>query len=249
MEDKIQRQRFELKYRISESKALQIRQFVQTYLDCDIYGQTQPNLSYRVNSLYLDSSNLKTYQDTINGDRNRFKLRLRYYDEKEGPINFEIKRRYNKVIRKQRAKVKREFLNDLLNGSVPTYNHLVYKNPEQLQSLSNFIYLQNLLGALPKIHVTYLREAYEMHDNNSARVTFDRSVQSSSRFNIENGLSARHDNPVSVFGNTVILELKFTDRFPHWMEELIQVFHLRQQSAAKYVDGIIKIKNRKLTTV
>ncbi len=249
MVDKIQRQRFELKYRISESKALQIRQFVRTYLDCDLYGQTQPNLSYRVNSLYLDSNNLKTYQDTINGDRNRFKLRLRYYNENEGPVYFEIKRRYNKVIKKQRASVKREFVNDLLNGGIPTYNHLVHQNPEQLQSLSNFIYLQNLIGASPKIHVAYLREAYERHDNNSARVTFDRSVQSCSRFKLIDGFNAQFNNAVSVFGNTVILELKFTDRFPHWMEELIQVFHLRQQSAAKYVDGIIKIKNRRLTTV
>lgn len=249
MIDKIQRQRFELKYRISESKALQIRQFVQTYLDCDLYGQTQPNLSYRVNSLYLDSPNLKTYRDTINGDRNRFKLRLRYYDVNEGPVYFEIKRRHNKVIRKERASVQRELVDDLLNGGVPTHNHLVHKTPGQLHSLSNFIYLHNMIGASPKVQVTYLREAYERPNDNSARVTFDRNVQTCSRYKKSYGLDVRYDNPVSVFGNTVILELKFTDRFPHWMQELIQVFHLRQQSAAKYVDGIIRIKNRRLTAI
>ena len=67
MEDKLQRQRFEKKYRISEAKAQQVRFFVQNYLDCDTYGRTQPDLSYPVHSLYFDSKYLRTYQDTING--------------------------------------------------------------------------------------------------------------------------------------------------------------------------------------
>ncbi len=249
MEDKIQRQRFELKYRISEPKAQQIRQFVRSYLDCDLYGQTQPDLSYRVNSLYMDSDNLKTYRDTINGDRNRFKLRLRYYDAESGPVYFEIKRRYNKVIRKERASVDRKHIADLLKGNAPTYDHLIHKTPQQLHALANFSYLQNFIDARPKIHVSYLREAYERENSNTARVTFDRQVQSSTSFRVDNGIWANAKNPLLVFGNTVIMELKFTDRFPHWMEELIQVFHLRQQSAAKYVDGVEKMKNRRLTAV
>ena len=36
----------------------------------------------------------------------------------------------------------------------------------------------------------------------------------------------------------VILELKFTDRFPNWFRELVEVFNLTQCGAAKYVDGV-----------
>lgn len=249
MDDKIQRQRFELKYRITESKARQIRQFVQTYLDCDVFGKTQPDLSYKVHSLYLDSEGFKTYQDTINGTRNRFKLRVRYYHQHEGPVYFEIKRRFNKVIRKKRAKVNREYVLDLLNGQAPSYHHLAEGSAEQLEALNHFSYLQNQLNAKPKIHVTYLREAYERSDSNAVRITFDRIVKSCKKTKIEEALSNMLEDEVLVFGNAVILELKFTDRFPLWMEELTQLFHLRQVSAAKYVDGIVKMKEKTLFAV
>jgi hypothetical protein len=46
------------------------------------------------------------------------------------------------------------------------------------------------------------------------------------------------DHPASVFGNDVVLELKFTNRFPDWFKELARVFGLMQCGAAKYVDGV-----------
>ena len=44
--------------------------------------------------------------------------------------------------------------------------------------------------------------------------------------------------PTFVFGDQVILELKFTDRFPNWFRDLVESYHLMQCGAAKYVDGI-----------
>src|ERR1051325_2988312 len=44
--------------------------------------------------------------------------------------------------------------------------------------------------------------------------------------------------PVVVFGDSVVLELKFTGRYPDWFRELIRVFNLVQCSAAKYADGV-----------
>ncbi len=234
--EKLQKQRFELKYRISEAKAQQIRFFVQNYLSCDPYGITQPDLSYSVNSLYIDSDDLKTFQDTINGDRNRFKIRIRYYDYSESPVFFEIKRRHDKVIRKKRARVHRWAVEELLTGQFPTMDHLVYKTAEQKNILDEFSYLQNLMIAKPTMHVSYKREAYEPLDSNSVRVTFDREVKSKK---VKGGSILTEDSGnFKVFGDNVILELKFTDRFPNWLQEMTQYFHLRKESAAKYVDSI-----------
>src|SRR4051794_12416894 len=86
--------RFELKYLIPEKTALQVRTFVQQYLEVDEFGVGQPNLSYPVHSLYLDSDDLEIQRRTVNGDKNRWKLRVRYYNESEKtPVFFEIKRR------------------------------------------------------------------------------------------------------------------------------------------------------------
>jgi hypothetical protein len=48
----------------------------------------------------------------------------------------------------------------------------------------------------------------------------------------------RVENPVYTYGKNVILELKFTDRFPDWFRDLTRVFDLMQYSAAKYAEGV-----------
>ena len=94
--DKLQASRFEQKYIINEETALQIREFVRSYLELDENGVGKPNYSYPVHSLYLDSDKLTLYWRTINGDKNRFKLRLRFYNNNpDTPVFFEIKRRMN----------------------------------------------------------------------------------------------------------------------------------------------------------
>jgi SPX domain protein involved in polyphosphate accumulation len=99
---KLQKQRHELKYVIPEHLALAVRDFVRCYLDLDLNGADQPDLSYPVHSLYMDSPGMALYNSTINGDKNRFKLRIRFYNEREDtPVFLEIKRRMNNIISKK----------------------------------------------------------------------------------------------------------------------------------------------------
>src|SRR6266567_1259007 len=236
-EDKMQQQRFELKYIIKEEVALAVRDFVSGYLEIDEYGATLPNFSYPVHSLYLDSDDLHLYQTTINGDKNRFKLRLRFYDNRsEAPIFFEIKRRMNNVIAKQRGGVRRDAVDWVLAGHLPEPAYLVSRDPRQLVALQSFCRLMHDLHAKPKAHIAYLREAWISPRDNSVRVTMDREVKCEPEPLPR--LSIRMDNPVVVFGKEAILELKFTDRFPDWFRELVRVFGLMQCGAAKYVDGL-----------
>ena len=235
-EDKMQQQRFELKYIIKEDVARAVRDFVSGYLEIDEYGATLPNFSYPVHSLYLDSDDLYLYRTTINGDKNRFKLRLRFYDNRsEAPIFFEIKRRMNNIISKQRGGVRRDAVDWVLAGHLPDPAHLVSRDPRQLVFLQNFGRLMQDMRAKPKAHIAYLREAWISPRDNSVRVTMDRDVKlepkSAARLSLDMG------KPVIVFGKEVVLELKFTDRFPDWFRELVRVFGLIQCGAAKYVDG------------
>src|SRR5882762_1539599 len=124
--DKLQESRFEQKYIISEDVALQIREYVRSYLELDENGVGKPNYSYPVHSLYLDSDDLRFYWSTINGDKNRFKLRLRFYnDNADTPVFFEIKRRMNNCILKQRGGVRQDAVDPILNGHFPDASHLV----------------------------------------------------------------------------------------------------------------------------
>ena len=238
-QDNMQMQRWELKYLIPEDVALALREFVSSYLEIDEYGANRPNLSYSIHNLYLDSDDLNIYWGTINGNKNRFKLRLRFYADNpnpQAPVFFEIKRRMNEAILKQRCGVQRGAVEAVLGGQLPEVGELLSQDARQLVAVQRFIELSTDLNAYPVAHVAYDREAWISPHDNSVRVTFDRNVLISPEFSTR--FTSEMDDPTSVFGTWVVLELKFTGRFPEWFGEMVRVFGLRQGSASKYADGI-----------
>ena len=240
----MQQSRFELKYLMKEETALRIRDFVQCYLDFDEYSVGKPDNSYEVHSIYLDSDDLQTYWWTINGNRNRFKLRVRFYDDRpESPVFFELKRRHNACILKQRGAVRRDVAALLLSGHVPELGHVIAKSARQYTALQTFCEQMERLQASPKVHIAYLREAYVSSDDQQ-RVTFDRRVLAHDNLGFH--LHTRMARPVLNFAGWTILELKFTNRFPKWFRELIEVFDLMQCGAAKYVESVQNLGTRRL---
>lgn len=239
----LQFQRFELKYVIPDELAVRIRDFVRAYLTLDEFGATRPDLSYPVHSLYLDSPDHSLYQSTINGDRNRYKLRIRFYEGSDvAPVFFEIKRRENTAIYKLRCAVKRNSVGELVAGQMPRREDLAVDGPREELAMHTFCKLVNEIQARPTAHVSYLREAWISQCSNRLRVTIDRQI----RITPQNHLvldPTLHDD-VPVFGRMVVLELKFTGRFPNWMREMVDFFELRQEAAAKYVDGIDRLESR-----
>lgn len=235
--DNLQLQRLELKYIITEPMAVAVRDFVGSYLELDEFGATLPNFSYPVHSLYLDSDQLTLYWNTINGNKNRYKLRLRFYDnEIDSPVFFEIKRRMNEAILKERGGVRRGEVDRILAGHLPDPSQLISPTPKSVQAIHRFSQLMQEHHARPKAHVAYYREAWISPHNNSVRVTLDRDVRCDPEPTAR--LTTEMINPVHVFGRSVVLELKFTGRFPDWFRELVRVFGLKQCSAAKYADGV-----------
>ena len=234
--DRMQHSRFELKYLITEDTAQRIRDFVNCYLDMDEYGVGRPNYSYPVHSLYLDSDDLQIYWRTVNGDKNRFKLRLRYYsDHENSPVFFEIKRRMKDVIIKQRGGVRQAAVPLLLDGHLPEPGQMLLGDPASLVAIQRFLSLMANLNAKPKSHIFYQREAY-VAENDEVRVTMDRDVYSEPC--LKPIIKVRMENPVHSYAGLVILELKFTNRFPNWFRELVRVANTMQCGAAKYVSGI-----------
>jgi hypothetical protein len=91
------------------------------------------------------------------------------------------------------------------------------------------------LQAKPKSHIYYKREAY-VADNDEVRVTMDRDVFSEPH--LTPTIKVRMSKPVHSYAGFVILELKFTNRFPNWFRELVRIAETMQCGAAKYVSGV-----------
>lgn len=232
-----QLQRLELKYLISEQKALAIRGFVSGFLELDANVSDSRTNSYSIHSTYMDSNGLRTYWDTINGARNRFKLRVRSYNEhRPTVVFFEIKRRAGDAIIKERCPARPEAVPIILRGGIPPESMVLSGDPRDRKALESFRLLTAQLGASPTSRVTYQREAWVGKAQNSVRVTLDRHVRCWKHGNDES--SGASNRPAFPFAPHIVLELKFTGRHPIWLRQMVQRFNLFRCSAAKYVDGI-----------
>lgn len=239
----IQIQRSELKYIVSETIASRVQAFVRAHLALDAHCATQRNHRYPVHSLYLDSPDLALHQSTINGERNRYKLRIRFYEgEPDALVYCEIKRREDEAIHKERFGATRSAVGEILAGRMPRQKDVFLEDARQERALVHFCQRVNALRARPVARVTYWREAWASLGHNRLRVTFDRDVCSALVPTLD--LSPELTDPVSVFGKEVVLELKFTGEFPRWMREMVQACDLQRCSAAKYVDGLIQMEER-----
>ena len=103
------------------------------------------------------------------------------------------------------------------------------------ENLMLFSELCARLRAEPKIGVRYTREAYVSSLEESVRITLDRDV----------AYAPIPENPSELWGDTtqwrsvdytpIILEIKFADSYPSWVQRMIQRFRLERISLAKYV--------------
>jgi len=227
--------RFEQKYRITEAKAKAIEQFVRSYLELDRYCKLRRGGSYPIVSLYLDSNDLQLCRESLTGQKNRFKLRIRSYtDEAKYPRFFEIKRRINTIIMKSRARVMHHDVTNLLSGFyLPSQSY-----DTDVEALRQFQLYVKSIGAKPLIRIRYKRFAYEGTSDNRVRVTFDRelcyNVTSTPNISL-NGPGWQHN---SITLNGVILEVKFTARYPAWLARMIEYFDLRMTSISKFATSV-----------
>ncbi len=237
---RLQQQRFELKYLITEEVARRLRNYVSSYLELDDYAVGRPNLSYPVHSIYFDSDDFQFCHASINGNRNRFKLRLRYYDENpETPVFCEIKGRADNCILKRRCGLRRDAVASLAAGRMPQKEQVLSPEPRHWATLQEFCRRLHLFRARPKLHNSYLREAWVCPRGNDIRITFDRNILVEPCFQPHPVLRMRQ--PIRLANNEIVLEVKFTERFPDWFNAMVQRFDLVRSAFSKYTTGVLTI--------
>jgi len=210
---------------------------IHPYMEPDSHAAGRPNLSYPIASLYFDSPTLRLHRETQEGQRSRFKLRIRCYtDDEETPVFFEIKRRHNMVVRKSRAAVCRDDMTRFLWGQALD---LEGRGSHELQCLTEFEGRTEQIGALPVVSVSYDREAYMGVFDGKARITFDRNIRC--RPATINELAMEADDWVPIEGRKVVLEMKFDGRLPHWMADVIHKCELDRTSYSKYSKSISRL--------
>jgi len=169
-------------------------------------------------------------------DEVRFKLRVRRYeDDPRSPTFFEIKKRLNNIVMKDRALLDSETAGSLLDmqrvGPARIAPGMTADNEHPV--VSNFLRLARMIDARPVLGVRYLREAYESRGVDPVRITFDSNLEYAvlrSGYAYDEKLRWRRTRIEGV-----ILEIKFTNRFPGWLSALARTFELDRRPVPKYV--------------
>ncbi len=234
-QDRMLHSRFELKYYISETQVAFIREHIKSYMRPDPYCQDSPTGDYVIASLYLDSSDLCLCHQSMQGEKNRFKLRIRRYnDDPTCPSFLEIKRRTNNIINKSRAAVDVENIENLFSP----FSHLSKNgnNNVDKKALRQFQIYKGNISAEPVAVIRYRREAYECRDGSKVRLTFDRDLAYKfvNNYNFKVNGKGWRKCPME----NVILEIKYTDYFPGWMTRLVSALNIQPESIPKYVQSV-----------
>lgn len=230
------RARYEFKYLLEESQADWIREVVRTYADPDPYGEDG---TYDVCSLYYDTWDWKLALQTVEGVRNRTKIRIRTYGFTDDmPVFVENKSRVGTTIVKSRALVPRSHWAALNHTEDPPPEGFVAAKPSHQKDYDSTRNIMDMMDLRPRLWVMYQREAYGSSYGDGARLTFDRylRVQAPS---LSGPVVPEPEGwqYVQLDGAPTILELKFNGAFPHWMHRIVHQLRLRRVSCSKYVQG------------
>lgn len=122
----------------------------------------------------------------------------------------------------------------LLAGlSLPPQNYTA-----DIETINQFqLYMKNI-EARPMVLVRYMRQAFEGNSENKVRVTFDRELAYcvTNRPEVRLGGRGWQRNPFTL--NGVILEIKFTNKYPAWLSQMVKYFNLEARSISKFGSSI-----------
>jgi VTC domain-containing protein len=224
--------RFEYKFRIPELKARLIAKEIRPFMLLDSWVAARNETSYLISSLYLDSPDYYCYKSTDQGEKNRFKLRIRWYGQELcDPVFLEEKRRATDAISKVRVRIKKEAVERLLNhGKGLCEDDVIAKSPQCHAAAAHLLHQIRSIRATPSCVVRYTREAYDAKEGNSLRITLDRSLFVSP---VARNLNWSSD--ISVQYDATILEIKFRHTIPGWLANMVRRHHLYRESVPKYL--------------
>ncbi len=227
--------RLEYKFLVRNELLDSLRKKILPFVELDKFVKENNGNEYTVRSIYFDTSNFDYYHEKINGIKIRKKLRIRSYDTKadDNLVFLEIKNKYDNFIGKNRSPVLFHNLKNLLNtNEIETYALTNNGYANSINDGEKFLHHIYRSGLKPTILIVYEREAFLSKFDNGLRITFDKSIRFYDNPNID---SLYRDDDLEIASpNHFVLELKFSNGYPKWLQDIVQEFGLIRRSISKY---------------
>lgn len=227
--------RKEYKYYVPNGLMPELRERILHHTTHDNFCVGRVDNTYQVRSIYFDTPRMLFYYEKMDGLRTRKKLRIRTYNTPADASTafVEIKRKYNENVFKERALISMDEAPLILNGAA---DDMLRDTARATTALHHFVYLYRKLSLVPRVLITYEREAFLGIDDTEVRVTFDINVRSHDNPDIEDIF---RDEDMRYLANSMfILEIKFYNRMPQWARDIVRDYSLRREAISKYCYGV-----------
>jgi len=238
----MQMNRFEMKYIVPVFKRDAILKSMNPFCVMDKYTAKNGE-GYHVSSLYFDSDGLQFYQEKINGERDRIKLRVRRYAQLEGDTcSLELKSKTDNIVEKVRVFLSYADIKKVVDTSLPFDKFLPAElSVEDRSVLKRVRYFRDRFQLSPKVVVRYRRLALEGAYDRRLRITFDTDLR-----------AQRADlTPLSRLRGSAVLplalcvmEVKFNETVPKWLVRVLQRHDCDVSRVSKYCSGIERVSRR-----
>ncbi len=189
------------------------------------------SLGYDVSSLYFDSPDLMCLSQKSNGDLIKQKFRIRFYDNKPTPIFLEVKSKNGSFSSKSRHAIANQ--RAPFGGSLEALSRFFDDLKPTSTDACDFLYNYHRFHLQPILWVHFQRKAYVCPNGSGLRLTIDQSLRG--RFFPANG-DGVPQRSVAFGGAADILELKFTDQVPSWLDLLLAELQLERIGFSKYFE-------------
>lgn len=227
--------RHEYKYYVPVFHLATLRSMLLPFVQPDRYAALQPEHHYTVRSIYFDTPDLEMYHTKREHIAHRMKVRLRGYNlgGDTAPVFFEIKRKYEGPILKNRATMPFESVKNIFQGaSVDTY----LPETNKADNVRRFFYQLYTRRLRPVVTCIYEREAFisKVIDlDNNLRISLDKNLRSVP-FPAVSELFTERDLRYPL-EQLFILEIKFNTYCPAWLKPILSMLELQKAPASKYV--------------
>jgi len=207
--------RYEEKFLLSPKQYFLLKERVNKLFSLD---SNTVDGAYKVSSIYFDDYQMTSVKQKEDGVKERYKYRIRYYQDNRSHLQLEKKLKDGLTSYKQKLSMNEEDFNQTMEGNYEFFR-------QSVDPLAKDFYLQLTSKLLkPVLEVVYEREAY-LIPFNEVRITFDKNL----RYRVLTTNSTRS------ITDYVVLEIKYNHFFPHHLKQLFEVDSPNKLSISKYV--------------
>jgi SPX domain protein involved in polyphosphate accumulation len=230
--------RTEIKYMLTTREAALLQKACLSNLKPD--ERCNPKTGYPISSVYFDSPEYRCYTERLNEVASRRKLRIRYYPQKDGFrddsfVLVEIKQRNNHLTQKRRVALPcRDAMSLCVDRQLIECD---LEDESVVNEVISFIWQYDLK---PVSLIRYQRQAWGGTDmDEGLRVTFDSELE----YQVAHSQLFKNSTYIALFPtDAVIMEIKYNQRIPSWLSDLVTAMDLHPRQISKYCQSIDQSK-------